>query len=126
MALYNTNSAPSPVGSSSATPQPDIGAQFFLGCTVIDFTVSADWESQGGQLSVNLLEDTLDTSKLDYNDALAVWSTGTTYTQKVIDPKIYDWATGSLGSLPVIGSPQHFRLLDTSNNVVFQYDCILD
>ena len=58
MALYNTNSAPSPFGSSSATPQPDIGAQFFLGCTVIDFTVSADWESQGGQLSVNLLEDT--------------------------------------------------------------------
>jgi hypothetical protein len=126
MALYNTNSAPSPFGSSSATPQPDIGAQFFLGCTVIDFTVSADWESQGGQLSVNLLEDTLDTSKLDYNDALAVWSAGTTYTQKVIDPKIYDWATGSLGSLPVIGSPQHFRLLDTSNNVVFQYDGILD
>ena len=63
MALYNTNSAPNPFGSSSATPQPDIGAQFFLGCTVIDFTVSADWESQGGQLSVNLLEDTLDTSK---------------------------------------------------------------
>ena len=125
MALYNTNSAPNPFGSSSATPQPDIGAQFFLGCTVVDFTVSADWSSQGGELSVNLLEDTLDVSKLDYNEALGTWSAGTTYTQKVRDPKIYDWATGTLGSLPVIGSPQHFRLLDTSNNIIFQYDGIL-
>lgn len=30
MALYNTNSAPSPFGTTNATPTPDIGAQFFL------------------------------------------------------------------------------------------------
>ena len=124
MALYNTNTAPSPFGSSSATPL-DIGPQFFLGCTVVDFSVSADWSSQGGELSVNLLEDTLSTSRLDYSDAVGVWTAGTTYTQKVQDPKIYDWATGTLSSLPVIGSPQHFRLLDTSSNIVFQYDGIL-
>jgi hypothetical protein len=125
MALYNNNSAPSPFGSNSGIPQPNVGAQFFLGCTVIDFTVSADWSSQGGELSVNLLEDTLDVSKLDYNEASGIWSSGTTYTQRVIDPKIYDWATGTLGSLPIIGSPQHFRLLDTGSNIIFQYDGIL-
>jgi hypothetical protein len=47
--------------------------------------------------------------------------------QKLRDPNIYDYATGTLanGSLPVIGSPQHFRLVDTSNAIVFQYDGIL-
>lgn len=127
MASFNTNSNPSPFGTSSATPQPNIGAQFFLGCSVIDFTVNADWSSQGGNLTVNLLEDTLSTSNLDYNDAYARWTPGSTYVQKLRDPNIYDYATGTLnnGSLPVIGSPQHFRLLDTSNNIVFQYDGIL-
>jgi len=127
MASFNTNSNPSPFGTSSATPQPNIGAQFFLGCSVIDFTVNADWSSQGGNLTVNLLEDTLSTSNLDYNNAYARWSLGSTYVQKLRDPNIYDYATGTLanGSLPVIGSPQHFRLVDTSNAIVFQYDGIL-
>jgi hypothetical protein len=131
MATFNKNTSPSPISPSTwdsgQSPIPNIGAQFFLGCSVIDFTVNADWSSQGGNLTVNLLEDTLSTSNLDYNNAYARWSLGSTYVQKLRDPNIYDYATGTLasGSLPVIGSPQHFRLVDTSNAIVFQYDGIL-
>ena len=126
MADFNTLSPPQPFGTSTATISPQIGAQFFMGCSVIDFNVSADWSSQGGSLTVNILEDTLDSSKVDYLPASGIWVKGSTYTQKVQDTTIYDWATGSYGSLPVIGSPQPFRIIDTSNNVSFQYDGILD
>jgi len=134
MALFNNSTQPSPFGSTSAVPQPNIGAQFFMGATVIDFNVSADWSSQGGSLNVSLLEDTLDGSKVGYNDSYGTWAVGVVsgftapITQKIQDPKILDYANipATLGSLPIIGSPQHFRFLDPSNNIIFQYDGILE
>ena len=136
MALFNNNTAPSPFGSTSALPTPNIGAQFFMGATVIDFNVSADWSSQGGTLSVNLLEDTLNGSRLNYNAASGTWTAGGIdgfgnplglYEQKITDLNILDYANlpATYGSLPIIGSPQHFRVLDPSNNIIFQYDGIL-
>lgn len=128
MASFNTNSNPSPFGTSSATPQPDVGAQFFLGCSVIDFTVSADWGSQGGSLSVNLIEDTLDTSRVSYNETTQVFSLDAGGSiQRLRDPLVPDTANGLTdGSMPVIGSPQSFRLLDTSSNIIFKYDGIIE
>jgi hypothetical protein len=131
MALFNTNQPPQPFTptgwNNSQTPSPDIGAQFFLGCTVIGFSVSADWSSQGGSLTVNILEDTRDESKLSFNSALGTWyldSGG--ITQKLIDLSIYDWNSSSYGSLPVIGSPQRFRVLNNDGDIVFQYDGIIE
>lgn len=125
MASFNTNSAPSPFGGSSGVPSSDVGAQFFLGCSVVDFNINADWASQGGSLSVTLIEDTHPNSNLDYDDGDGLWSLGTTYVQKLRDTAIYDYATSTQGSLPVMGSPQHFRLVDTLGNIIFQYDGIL-
>jgi hypothetical protein len=126
MADFNTLSPPQPFGTNTATISPQIGAQFFMGCSVIDFNVSADWSSQGGNLTVNILEDTLDSSKVDYHPASGIWKHGSTYVQKVQDTTIYDWATGTFGSLPVIGSPQAFRVINTSGDIAFQYDGLLD
>jgi hypothetical protein len=130
MATFNLNTSPSPIypsiWNSGQSPSPNIGSQFFLGCSVIDFTVNGDWSSQGGSLSVNLLEDNLDTSNLDYNDSSGTWTLGSSYQQKLRDVKIWDYATQTSGSLPVIGSPQHFRLVDPTGSIVFQYDGILN
>ena len=126
MAAFNQLSPPQPFGTNTATISPAIGAQFFMGCSVIDFNVSADWTSQGGDLTVNLLEDTLDNSKVDYAANSGIWSKGTTYRQKVQDTSIYNWSDGTYGSLPVIGSPHPFRVLDTGGAVAFQYDGLLD
>ena len=114
MALYNTNSAPSPFGTSDATPTPDIGAQFFLGCSVVDINVSADWSSQGGSLKVTLIEDT---------NTFVSYSTIDAYTgQWILD------AGGSIeklrdknGNFPLMGSPETFYLLDTSGAIKFEY-----
>ncbi len=114
MALYNTNSAPSPFGTTNATPTPDIGAQFFLGCSVVDINVSADWSSQGGSLKVTLLEDT---------NTLVSYTTIDAYTGKWV----FD-AGGSIqklrdknGNFPLMGSPETFYIRDTSGNIVFEY-----
>ena len=128
MASFNTNSNPSPFGTSSATPQPDVGAQFFLGCSVIDFTVSADWGSQGGSLTVNLIEDTLDTSRVSYNETTQVFSLNAGGSiQRLRDPLIPDTANGLAdGSIPVIGSPQSFRLRNSAGDILFKYDGIVE
>ena len=114
MATYNTNSLPEPISPSTwdvnQDPDPNIGAQLFLGCTVASFNVSADIQSRGGQLNANLIEDVDPTSGA---------------RQKLQDPNIYDVATASNGSLPIVGSPQFFKLLDTSSNVLFKYNGIL-
>ena len=114
MATYNTNSLPEPISPSTwdtaQAPDPNIGAQTFLGCTVASFNVSADLAGRGGQLNVNLIEDTDPVSG---------------FRQKLQDPNIYDVATNSNGSLPLVGSPQYFKVLDTSSNTVFQYNGIL-
>jgi hypothetical protein len=114
MALYNTNSTPSPFGTTGASVTPDIGAQFFLGCGVVDINVSADWSSQGGSLKVTLIEDT---------NTLVSYSTIDAYTGKwVLD------AGGSVeklrdknGNFPLVGSPETFYLLDTSGGIKFEY-----
>ena len=114
MATYNTNSLPEPISPSTwdvnQDPDPNIGAQLFLGCTVASFNVSADIQSRGGQLNANLIEDVDPTSGA---------------RQKLQDTGIYDVATNSNGSLPIVGSPQFFKLLDTSSNVLFKYNGIL-
>lgn len=57
MATLNTNSQPEPFGSNSAAASPDLAHQTFLGASLVDFSVSADWSSQGGKCVLKLVED---------------------------------------------------------------------
>ena len=60
MATYNINSLPEPISPSiwdtGQNPDPDIGAQTFLGCAVASFNVSADLQSRGGQLNIKWVD----------------------------------------------------------------------
>ena len=129
MATFNSSTQPSPFGSTSATVAPNIGPQFFMGCSVVNFDVSADWASQGGSLNVSLLEDTLPNSNLKYDAGAQIWYNDTTagsYEQRLMDIEIPNYSNASIaGSMPVVGSPQTFKLVDTSLNIIFQYDGIL-
>jgi hypothetical protein len=113
MATYNTNSLPEPIYPSiwdtGQPPDPFIGAQTFLGCTVASFNVSSDLQGRGGQLNATLVED---------YDASGV-------RQKLQDTGIYDVVTATSGSLPVVGSPQYFKLLDKNSDTIFEYNGIL-
>jgi len=113
MATYNTNSLPEPIYPSvwdtGQPPDPFIGAQTFLGCTVASFNVSSDLQGRGGQLNATLVEDF---------DASGV-------RQKLQDTGIYDVATATSGSLPIVGSPQYFKLLDNNSETLFEYNGIL-
>jgi len=114
MATYNQNSLPQPIYPSSwdlnKDPIPDIGAQTFLNCTVVSFNVTADIGTQGGRLNVNLIEDV---------DPV------TGYRQRLRDNNIYDFPTDSQGSLPLVGSPQFFKILNNDGDVVFKFNGIL-
>lgn len=129
MATFNSNATPSPFGSSSSSISPDLGPQFFMGCTVVNFDVSADWSSQGGSLNVSLLEDTHPTANLKYDQGAQIWYNDVTagsFRQRIMDYEIPDYSSpGVVGSIPVIGSAQTFKLVDSSLNIVFQYDGIL-
>lgn len=46
-----------PFGSNSATADPNLGTQTFLGLTVIDFSCNANWDQQGAQCNINLIQD---------------------------------------------------------------------
>jgi len=46
-----------PFGTSTDAADPDVAVIKAFGCTVIDFNVSADWSSQAGSLSFNIIED---------------------------------------------------------------------
>ena len=46
-----------PFGTSTDGAQPDLAVIKAFGCTVIDFSVSADWSSQAGSLSFKIIED---------------------------------------------------------------------
>jgi hypothetical protein len=47
-----------PFGSSESEATIDIGQQTFLGLTVVNFSVSSSWDPQGGQCSIELIQDT--------------------------------------------------------------------
>ena len=130
MATFNSSTQPSPFGSTSATVAPNIGPQFFMGCSVVTFDVSADWASQGGSLNVSLLEDTLPNSNLKYDAGAQIWYNNTTagsYQQRLMDLEIPNYSNASIaGSMPLIGSPQTFKVVDTGLNIVFQYDGVLE
>lgn len=132
MATFNKNTSPSPISPSTwdsgQSPIPDIGAQFFLNCSVIDFSVSADWASQGGSLTVNLLEDTLDESRVSYSGGPQIYysDSGNGQTQKLRDPQLLDPTTGASGSIPIINSPHSFRVLSSTGEIIFKYDGIIE
>ena len=46
-----------PFGTSTDSAQPDLAVIKAFGCTVVDFSVSADWSSQAGSLSFKIIED---------------------------------------------------------------------
>ena len=129
MASFNTSTQPSPFGTTSAGLSPNLGPQFFMGCSVITFDVSADWASQGGSLSVSLLEDTHNNSNVKYDGGAQIWYNNTasdSYLQRLMDLEIPNYSNASVnGSIPVIGSPQTFKIVDSSLNITFQYDGIL-
>ena len=130
MATFNSSTQPSPFGSTSATVAPNIGPQFFMGCSVVTFDVSADWASQGGSLNVSLLEDTLPNSNVKYDAGAQIWYNNTdsdSYEQRLMDIEIPNYSNASIdGSMPLIGSPQTFKVVDTGLNIVFQYDGVLE
>jgi len=129
MATFNSSTQPSPFGTTSAGLSPNLGPQFFMGCSVVTFDVSADWASQGGSLNVSLLEDTLPNSNLKYDAGAQIWYNNTTagsYEQRLMDLEIPNYSNASVaGSIPVIGSPQTFKVVDSSLGIVFQYDGVL-
>ena len=53
-----------PFGTSADGAQPDLAVIKAFGCTVIDFSVSADWSSQAGSLSFKIIEDEADGDRL--------------------------------------------------------------
>jgi len=53
-----------PFGTSTDSPTHPLAQIKLFGCTVIDFTVSADWSSQGGSLNCRLIESETDGDKL--------------------------------------------------------------
>jgi len=53
-----------PFGTSTDGAQPDLAVIKAFGCTVIDFSVSADWSSQAGSLSFKIIEDEADGDRL--------------------------------------------------------------
>jgi hypothetical protein len=129
MATFNSSTQPSPFGTTSAGLSPNLGPQFFMGCSVVTFDVSADWASQGGSLNVSLLEDTLPNSNLKYDAGAQIWYNNTTagsYEQRLMDLEIPNYSNASVaGSIPVIGSPQTFKVVDSSLGIIFQYDGVL-
>ena len=54
-----------PFGTSNSSATPDIDVIKAFGCTVIDFNVGADWASQAGSLSFNIIEDESDGDRLE-------------------------------------------------------------
>lgn len=47
-----------PFGTIQDSPNPlDIGVQTFLGLTVVDFSCNSSWTSEGGQCTINLIQD---------------------------------------------------------------------
>lgn len=93
MATLNTNSQPAPFGSNAAVADPDLAHATFLGASVANFTVNADWSGQSGKCTIKLVEDDL------------------------LDQKF---------AIPTIGSPQFFKLLNTSGGTVFQFNGIVE
>jgi hypothetical protein len=53
-----------PFGTSTDSPTHDLAQIKLFGCTVVDFSVSADWSSQGGSLSCRLIESDTDGDRL--------------------------------------------------------------
>lgn len=53
-----------PFGTSTDSATHPLAQIKLFGCTVVDFTVSADWSSQGGSLSCRLIESETDGDRL--------------------------------------------------------------
>ena len=102
------------LGTSNNAPTENLKPIKLFGCTVVDFNVSADWSSQGGNLSCRLIEDT---------------SEPTPYTNQWNNPNIDSDPPNNRPDrliVPVLGTPTLFELKDIYNNVVFQYIGIVD
>lgn len=46
-----------PFGNNDAVADPNLGTQTFLGLTVVNFSCNSSWDSQGGQCTINLIQD---------------------------------------------------------------------
>jgi hypothetical protein len=53
-----------PFGSNTASGVPNLGVQNFLGLTVVDFSCNSSWDSQGGQCSIKLIQDSVENQYL--------------------------------------------------------------
>ena len=52
-----------PFGINATSGDPNIDVQKLFGGTLVDFSVQADWSSQGGKFNATIIEDDVDSDK---------------------------------------------------------------